>query len=46
KHRRCQLKPEALTGAAEWIDFQRAFWSGSFDRLEARLKQTKKDRKP
>src|ERR1700733_11052518 len=46
KHRRCHLKPEALTGAAEWIDFQRSFWIGSFDRLEARLKQTKKDRKP
>jgi DNA-binding transcriptional ArsR family regulator len=46
KHRRCHLKPEALTGAAEWIDFQRSFWSGSLDRLEAHLKQTKKDRKP
>jgi DNA-binding transcriptional ArsR family regulator len=46
KHRRCHLTPEALTGAAEWIHFQRSFWNGSFDRLEARLKQTKKDRKP
>jgi DNA-binding transcriptional ArsR family regulator len=45
KHRRCHLKPEALTSAAQWIDFHRAFWSGSFDRLEVRLKQTKKDRK-
>jgi DNA-binding transcriptional ArsR family regulator len=46
KHRRCRLKPEALTSAAEWIDFHRAFWSGSLDRLEVRLKQTRKDRKP
>ena len=39
KGRRCHLKPEALAGAAEWIDFQRRFWNGSFDRLDARLKQ-------
>src|SRR6266702_541581 len=45
KHRRCHLRLEALTGAAEWIDFQRNFWSGSFDRLDARLKQRRKDRK-
>ena len=44
KHRRCRLKPDALTSAAEWIDFHRAFWNGSFDRLAVRLKQTKKDR--
>jgi DNA-binding transcriptional ArsR family regulator len=46
KHRRCRLRPEALAGAAEWIDFQRNFWSGSFDRLEARLGKEKEDRKP
>jgi DNA-binding transcriptional ArsR family regulator len=46
KHRRCRLRPEALTSAAEWIDFHRSFWSGSLDRLDARLKQTGKDRKP
>jgi DNA-binding transcriptional ArsR family regulator len=45
KHRRCHLKPEALTGAEEWIDFHRAFWSASFDRLDVRLKQTRKDKK-
>jgi DNA-binding transcriptional ArsR family regulator len=45
KHRRCRLKPEALTSAAQWIDFQRTFWSGSFDRLEVRLKQTRKEKK-
>src|ERR1700743_1600872 len=33
KHRRCRLKPEALTAATEWLDFHRRFWSGSLDRL-------------
>jgi DNA-binding transcriptional ArsR family regulator len=41
KHRLCRLRREPLTGAAEWIDFHRNFWSGSLDRLDARLKQTK-----
>jgi len=46
KHRLCHLKREAFESAAEWIDVHRSFWSGSFDRLEARLTQTKKDKKP
>jgi DNA-binding transcriptional ArsR family regulator len=46
KHRRCHLEREALAGVAEWIDFQRTFWNRSFDRLDARLKQTKGTRKP
>jgi DNA-binding transcriptional ArsR family regulator len=46
KHRRCRLKPEALAGVAEWIDFNRRFWSASFDRLEARLKTPAKEKKP
>jgi DNA-binding transcriptional ArsR family regulator len=41
KHRRCHLRREALAGAAEWIDFQRNFWSGSFDRLDIRLKHSR-----
>jgi DNA-binding transcriptional ArsR family regulator len=41
KHRRCRLNREALSDVAAWIDFQRTFWNGSLDRLEARLKQTK-----
>jgi hypothetical protein len=24
-----------------WLDFQRNFWNGSLDRLEAKLKQSK-----
>jgi DNA-binding transcriptional ArsR family regulator len=39
KHRRCRLKPEALTAAADWLDFHRRFWSGSLDRLAAHLNQ-------
>src|SRR3984893_5315376 len=46
KHRRCRLKPEALAAAADWLEFQRHFWSGSFDRLDARLKQQSQDKKP
>ena len=46
KSRRCHLMPGALAGAAEWINFQRTFWSGSFDRLDARLKQKAKKEKP
>src|ERR1700729_4361802 len=37
KHRRCALRPQALEGASEWLDFHRRFWSGSFDRLDERL---------
>jgi DNA-binding transcriptional ArsR family regulator len=46
KHRRCRLRPEALTGAAEWLDFHRRFWSGSFDRLDAHLKTPATETKP
>jgi len=38
KFRRCRLNPEGLKTAAEWIEFHRAFWNQSFDRLEAHLK--------
>jgi DNA-binding transcriptional ArsR family regulator len=41
KHRRCRLKPEALSAAADWLDFSRRFWRGSFDRLDAHLKRHK-----
>jgi DNA-binding transcriptional ArsR family regulator len=45
KYRLCRLNPEALAGVAEWIEFQRTFWNRSFDRLDARLKQTKGNKK-
>jgi DNA-binding transcriptional ArsR family regulator len=40
KQRRCRLRPEALTVAQEWLDFNRRFWSGSLDRLASHLKNT------
>jgi DNA-binding transcriptional ArsR family regulator len=39
KHRRCALKPEALKEAFEHLGGYARFWSGSFDRLDAFLKQ-------
>jgi DNA-binding transcriptional ArsR family regulator len=39
KHRRCRLKTEALAAASSWLEFYRHFWSGSFERLDAHLKQ-------
>jgi DNA-binding transcriptional ArsR family regulator len=46
KHRRCRLQREALASAAQWLEFHRRFWSGSFDRLDAHLKRKRKDRRP
>ncbi|MDJ0946431.1 MAG: metalloregulator ArsR/SmtB family transcription factor [Kiloniellales bacterium] len=31
--RRCHLRPQGLTGAAEWIDSTRRFWEGRLDSL-------------
>ena len=44
KHRRCRLRPEALDGAAAWLEFHRRFWTGSLDRLDAHLKSERKGR--
>jgi DNA-binding transcriptional ArsR family regulator len=38
KSRRCELRPDALGGARDWLDFHRRFWSGSLDRLDTHLK--------
>lgn len=46
KHRRCRLKPEALAAAADWLEFHRRFWIGSFERLDAHLKRPPKEKKP
>jgi len=32
--RRVSIRPEALTMMADWLETQRTFWTGSFDRLE------------
>jgi DNA-binding transcriptional ArsR family regulator len=51
QHRRCRLVPEAMAGAAEWIETYRHFWSGSLDKLAEHLKHNpaspdKKDELP
>src|ERR1700712_1700704 len=35
QHRRCRLNPDAMAGAAEWIETHRRFWTGRLDRLGA-----------
>jgi len=45
KHRRCRLKPAALAGAQEWLEFHRRFWSGSLDRLASHLRNSPRTRK-
>ena len=44
KHRHCRLRPEALDGAAAWLEFHRRFWTGSLGRLDAHLKSERKGR--
>ena len=34
----CRLNPMGLKSAQEWLDHYRAFWNGTFDRLDAHLK--------
>jgi len=34
-----RLNPQGLKGAQEWLDYYRAFWTGSFDRLDDHLKR-------
>jgi DNA-binding transcriptional ArsR family regulator len=41
KHRVCRLKPDALAGAANWLELYRRFWSGSFERLDDHIKRKK-----
>ncbi len=43
KHRLCRLRPEGLGSAQDWLDFQRRFWNGSFDRLATHLKTPPKE---
>jgi DNA-binding transcriptional ArsR family regulator len=35
----CRVKPEAIQAVDEWMQRYRAFWQGSFDRLETLLAQ-------
>lgn len=38
QRRPCELKPEALKDAVDWMEQYRAFWEESFDRLDEYLK--------
>ena len=47
RSRTAQLRPSRLQGAplrdaVDWLETYRQFWEGSFDRLEARLQESKK----
>lgn len=37
--RPCELTAGPLKGAADWLDFYRRFWEGSFDRLDDHLRR-------
>jgi DNA-binding transcriptional ArsR family regulator len=45
KHGTCRLRREALTSAAEWIDFHRTFWNVNIDLLDDRSRQRRKPKK-
>jgi DNA-binding transcriptional ArsR family regulator len=47
--RTCRLRPDALVGAEDWFQQQRAIWEARLDRFEAyvmTLKKTKQGRAP
>jgi DNA-binding transcriptional ArsR family regulator len=37
--RRCRLEGAAFARLREWVDHYESFWTGSLDRLEARLRE-------
>jgi DNA-binding transcriptional ArsR family regulator len=46
KRRRCQLRPEGLGSARDWLDFHHRFWSASLERLDAHLKTRRTEHNP
>src|ERR1700752_4113574 len=42
----CRLNPKGLKSARDWLEEMRAFWEGSFDRLDKHLRNPPKDDKP
>ena len=42
--RTCRLSPEALVGAEDWFQHQRAIWEARLDRFEAYVMRLKKER--
>lgn len=43
KGRLCSLVPRPLEEARTWMDVQARFWSGSFDRLDHFIRETRND---
>ena len=43
--RRCQLRPEALRVASDWIAQYQRFWESQFDALAEYLENTEEERK-
>ena len=41
-----RLNPDGLKSPQEWLDHYRAFWTASFDRLDAHLKHNPEGKKP
>ena len=39
QRRPCRLEPARLREVADWLESSRRFWDGSFDRLDAHLRQ-------
>ena len=42
--RTCRLSPEALVGAEDWFQHQRAIWEARLDRFQAYVMKLKKER--
>ncbi|MFX6880661.1 helix-turn-helix transcriptional regulator, partial [Acinetobacter baumannii] len=42
--RTCRLRPEALVGAEDWFQHQRAIWEARLDRFEAYVMKLKSQR--
>ncbi|MBR0849490.1 helix-turn-helix transcriptional regulator [Bradyrhizobium diazoefficiens] len=42
--RTCRLSPEALVGAEDWFQHQRAIWEARLDRFEAYVMKLKKEK--
>ena len=42
--RTCRLRPEAMAGAEDWLQQQRAIWEARLDRFEAYVMKLKKEK--
>ena len=42
--RTCRLQPEAMVGAEDWLQHQRAIWEARLDRFEAYVMKLKKEK--